>query len=104
MDNAIATVLHTHETAVPAEHPHVPLPQHRHHFETEGQQREAAGFGMWLFLLTEIMFFGGMFGGYTVYRNWYPEAFAAASRTLPDRLSARPRRPPRPTSPSVNKG
>ena len=35
------------------------LPQHRHHFETEEQQREAGSFGMWLFLLTEIMFFGG---------------------------------------------
>ena len=37
---------------------HESLPQHRHHFETEEQQREAGSFGMWLFLLTEIMFFG----------------------------------------------
>ena len=47
------------------------LPQHRHHFETEEQQREAGSFGMWLFLLTEIMFFGGMFFAYLLYRNWY---------------------------------
>jgi cytochrome c oxidase subunit III len=82
LDNAIATHPHTHETAVPAEHHHVSLPQHRHHFETEGQQREAAGFGMWLFLLTEIMFFGGLFFAYLLYRNWYNPAFVAASHQL----------------------
>ena len=62
MDNVtVATHPHTHETAVAAEHEHVMLPQHRHHFETQEQQREAGTFGMWLFLLTEIMFFGGLF-------------------------------------------
>ena len=55
------------------------LPQHRHHFETEEQQREAGSFGMWLFLLTEIMFFGGLFFAYLLYRNWYYDAFVAAS-------------------------
>jgi cytochrome c oxidase subunit 3 len=63
-------------------HDHVALPQHRHHFETEQQQREAVSFGMWLFLLTEIMFFGGMFFAYLLYRNWYYDAFVAASNTL----------------------
>jgi cytochrome c oxidase subunit 3 len=84
LDNAIAThpPTTTHETPVPVEHPHVSLPQHRHHFETEGQQREAAGFGMWLFLLTEIMFFGGLFFAYLLYRNWYNPAFVAASHQL----------------------
>jgi cytochrome c oxidase subunit 3 len=82
LDNAIATHPHTHETAVPVEHHHVALPQHRHHFETEGQQREAAGFGMWLFLLTEIMFFGGLFFAYLLYRNWYNPAFIVASHQL----------------------
>ena len=81
MDNVI-THPHTHETAVAAEHHHVALPQHRHHFETEQQQREAASFGMWLFLLTEIMFFGGMFFAYLLYRNWYYPAFVAASNQL----------------------
>ena len=76
MDNAIvATHPHTHETAQPEEHAHVALPQHRHHFETEEQQREAGTFGMWLFLLTEIMFFGGLFFAYLLYRNWYYDAF-----------------------------
>ncbi len=61
---------------------HVVLPQHRHHFETEEQQREAGSFGMWLFLLTEIMFFGGMFFAYLLYRNWYYDAFVVASNQL----------------------
>ncbi|HXC95318.1 MAG TPA: cytochrome c oxidase subunit 3 family protein [Edaphobacter sp.] len=83
MDNAIAaTHPHTHETAVPAEHHHESLPQHRHHFETQEQQREAGTFGMWLFLLTEIMFFGGLFFAYLLYRNWYNPAFVAASNQL----------------------
>lgn len=38
--------------------------------------------GMWLFLATEIMFFGGLFTGYIVYRFLYPEAFAEAGRRL----------------------
>ena len=37
---------------------------------------------MWLFLATEIMFFGGMFCGYTVYRNAFPEAFASTSQYM----------------------
>ena len=83
MDNAtVVTHPHTHETAVAAEHEHVMLPQHRHHFETQEQQREAGTFGMWLFLLTEIMFFGGMFFAYLLYRNWYNPAFVAGSNQL----------------------
>src|ERR1700735_4412388 len=83
LDNAIvATHPHTHETAVAAEHEHVALPQHRHHFETQEQQREAGSFGMWLFLLTEIMFFGGMVFAYLLYRNWYYDAFVVSSKQL----------------------
>ena len=89
MDNAIvATHPHTHETAVAAEHEHIVLPQHRHHFETQEQQREAATFGMWLFLLTEIMFFGGLFFAYLLYRNWYHDAFVVASNQLSIPLGA----------------
>ena len=54
----------------------------RHHFVTVEQQRETASFGMWLFLLTEIMFFGGMFGAYTVYRTMYPAAFHTTSQFM----------------------
>lgn len=48
-------------------------------FEEMPQQKEAATFGMWAFLATEVLFFGAMFTSYIVYRNAYPEAFAAAS-------------------------
>ena len=51
-------------------------------FDTPEQQLEAARLGMWVFLATEIMFFGGMFLGYTIYRTAYPQAFAAASNHL----------------------
>jgi len=49
-------------------------------FDTIEQQHEAAKLGMWIFLATEVLFFGGLFLGYTVYRYLYPETFAAASR------------------------
>lgn len=51
-------------------------------FDDARQQRESATVGMWIFLATEIMFFGGMFLGYAVYRSSYPAAFAEASRRL----------------------
>ncbi len=54
----------------------------RHHFDTAEQQFDSSTLGMWVFLLTEIMFFGGMFGSYTVYRNMYPDAFASTSRFI----------------------
>ena len=59
-----------------------------HHFDTREQQFDAARLGMWLFLATEVLFFGGMFAGYTVYRLLYGEAFAAGSRQLNVTLGA----------------
>jgi cytochrome c oxidase subunit 3 len=53
-----------------------------HQFDDLAQQHEADRLGMWAFLLTEIMFFGGMFLGYAVYRWAYPEAFNEASHHL----------------------
>jgi len=53
-----------------------------HHFATAEQQKDAASFGMWLFLVTEVMFFGGMFCAYLVYRLWYFGDFGAASQSL----------------------
>jgi cytochrome c oxidase subunit 3 len=53
-----------------------------HQFEEMPQQREASALGMWVFLVTEILFFGGMILGYTIYRAAYSETFAAASRHL----------------------
>jgi cytochrome c oxidase subunit III len=60
----------------------------QHHFENMEQQREAGTLGMWVFLVTEIMFFGGMFLAYVLYRNMYPAAFASASNHLDIRLGA----------------
>jgi cytochrome c oxidase subunit 3 len=57
-------------------------PKLQHHFETMQQQKEASTLGMWLFLLTEVLFFGGLFFAYLLYRMWYFEAFAEASRTI----------------------
>src|SRR5437660_9438591 len=57
-------------------------PELRHHFSDMAQQRSAASLGMWVFLITEIMFFGGMFCAYLVYRYSYFGDFAAASSSL----------------------
>ena len=57
-------------------------PALKHHFADMDQQRHASALGMWLFLATEIMFFGGLFCSYLIYRYWYFNEFAAASRTL----------------------
>ena len=53
-----------------------------HQFDDLTQQYDACTLGMWVFLLTEIMFFGGLFAGYTVYRTAYPAAFAEGSHHL----------------------
>ena len=59
-----------------------------HHFESLPAQKEAATLGMWLFLAQEVMFFGGLFIAYTVYRNLYFDAFAAGSHHLDVTLGA----------------
>jgi cytochrome c oxidase subunit III len=58
---------------------HPPL---AHQFDTLEQQVEASTLGMWVFLVTEVLFFGGLFATYCVYRTFYPAAFAAASHEL----------------------
>ena len=53
-----------------------------HHFVSMEQQKEAGMIGMWIFLLTEVMFFGGLFLAYTIYRTIYPEGFLYGSHLL----------------------
>ena len=77
MSNAVAQADHGHGHAHAAHHPAL-----QHHFDTMAQQKEAAVIGMWVFLLTEILFFGGLFVAYMIYRIWYFDAFAEASRRL----------------------
>ncbi len=57
-------------------------PRLQHHFDNLEQQFEASALGMWVFLVTEILFFGGLFLAYLVYRLAYPQAFAEASHEL----------------------
>jgi len=65
-----------------AAHEHHHHPALAHHFESLEEQKEASLLGMWLFLVTEILFFGGALTAYLVYRNWYPDAFAFASSEI----------------------
>lgn len=61
------------------------MPEHAavaHQFDDIEQQHESVSLGMWIFLATEIMFFGGLFLGYSVYRGAYASAYAEASRHL----------------------
>jgi cytochrome c oxidase subunit 3 len=71
-DSSTAAGLHTEEHN----------PALLHHFAEPQQQRDAASLGMWVFLATEVMFFGGLFCAYLVYRRLYFGDFAAASKTI----------------------
>lgn len=57
-------------------------PGFAHQFESMEQQRDAGSLGMWVFLVTEVMFFGGLFATYIVYRSLYLRAFEIGSRLL----------------------
>lgn len=57
-----------------------------HQFDSAEQQRQASSLGMWIFLVTEVMFFGGLFAGYTIYRGLYPEAWVVGSHMLSIKL------------------
>ncbi len=54
----------------------------REHFATPEQQRETAGIGMWVFIVTEVMMFGGLFTAYTIYRLSDPGAFNEGSKEM----------------------
>ena len=58
-------------------------PEHlQHHFVNSDQQFDAAKLGMWVFIVTEILFFGGLFVAYIIYRFWYPDLFTEAATHL----------------------
>jgi cytochrome c oxidase subunit 3 len=59
-----------------------------HHFDSPQQQFEAGKLGIWLFLLTEVLFFAGLFCAYTVYRAIRPEVFVYAHYFLDTKLGA----------------
>jgi cytochrome c oxidase subunit III len=63
-------------------HDDIHSPALLHHFATPEQQRDASSLGMWIFLATEVMFFGGLFCAYLIYRVDYFPDFAAASKSI----------------------
>ena len=76
---------HGHEAHDPI---HAANPHLAHHFDTPLQQFEAGKLGIWLFLLTEVLFFAGLFVAYTIYRAMRPEVFVYAHYFLDTRLGA----------------
>lgn len=62
--------------------------QHAHHFASAKQQYESDKFGMWVFLATEILMFGGLFCAYAIYRHMHPEVFLYAHKYLDTNLGA----------------
>lgn len=60
----------------------------QHHFVDIDQQHEASKFGLWIFLLTEILLFGGLFCAYAVFRAWYPDMFVNAHQHLDTMMGA----------------
>ena len=54
----------------------------QHHFVDSEQQFDSAKMGMWIFIITEVLFFGGLFAAYIIYRAWYPELYTLASEEL----------------------
>jgi cytochrome c oxidase subunit 3 len=70
----------SHAPALHSARPHDPALLEQ--FDTIEQQKDTSQLGMWVFLITEIMFFGGLFGAYLIYRNLYNPAFVAASSSI----------------------
>jgi len=74
---------HGHE-----EHSHEHPAWLAHHFDDAEQQFDSGKLGMWLFLVTEVLFFSGMFCAYALLRSQSPETFAFASKFLNVKLGA----------------
>ncbi|HXK20318.1 MAG TPA: cytochrome c oxidase subunit 3 family protein [Polyangiaceae bacterium] len=83
---------HGHDDAGHGHGEHDPIhaanPHLAHHFDTPQQQFDAGKLGIWLFLLTEVLFFAGLFCAYTVYRAMHPEVFVYAHYFLDTKLGA----------------
>ncbi len=73
----MSTVSHT-----PGEH------HHAHHYDSAEHEYNTSKFGIWLFLCTEIIMFGGLFVGYTIYHSRYPELFKVGSKFLDWKMGA----------------
>jgi len=94
------TTIPAHKPSLPSEHAHGHADIHRHehahehpahlahHWDTPDQQFEAGKLGMWLFLATEVLLFGGLFCAYAVWRGNHPELFKYGSHFLNTTLGA----------------
>jgi cytochrome c oxidase subunit 3 len=82
MSTTAADVTHGHGHG----HSHGHHPMHQHHFTTMEQQFDASKIGMWLFLVTEVLLFGGLFVGFAIFQGKYPEAFVEAHHHLDRKL------------------
>ncbi len=67
---------------------HAHMPFQAHHFDDPEQQFDAGKLGMWIFLVTEVLFFSGMFCAYALYRSLHPEVWTFASQFLNEMLGA----------------
>ena len=76
------------ETIVHDEHIETASDHTKHHFATIDQQMDADTLGMWTFLITEVLFFGGMFAAYAAYREMFPRAFAETSQFMNVKIGA----------------
>ena len=76
------------EAGTDADHGHDHPPHLAHHFDTPEQQFDTAKIGMWVFLATEILMFGGLFCAYAVYRYNNPDVFRYSEHHLNTALGA----------------
>lgn len=67
---------------------HAHDPNLHHHFAEMDQQFDTSKLGMWLFLATEILMFGGLFAGFTLMQSRFPDAFLLAHEHLQKPLGA----------------
>ncbi|MGL4422022.1 MAG: cytochrome c oxidase subunit 3 [Gemmataceae bacterium] len=81
-NSATAPTTTGHDNPTGTGHFSGPEPIVAHHFNNLLQQQSTQRLGMWLFLVTEVLFFGGIFCAYTAYRIWYPKEFEASSTAL----------------------
>ncbi|HAH46724.1 MAG TPA: cytochrome oxidase subunit III, partial [Planctomycetaceae bacterium] len=85
MNTAATTTTDDHADSHDHEHHD---PRLAHHFDSHQQQFDTGKLGIWLFLVTEVLFFSGLFGFYAVYRSLHPEVFLYASQFLDTVLGA----------------
>jgi cytochrome c oxidase subunit III len=84
----MSTAEATAEAHAHADHAHAHPPFLQHHYDTPQHQFDAGKMGIWLFLVTEVLFFSGLFCAYAVYRSLHPEVFIYAHYFLDTTLGA----------------